>query len=95
MSDSTRITLALPTDVYQEIAAARERQEIDSVAGFVREAVEEKVARLRWQRNLAELRDEIRGARGLTLQGSKEEVIERLRETRRQIFEAEYAHLYR
>jgi hypothetical protein len=29
------------------------------------------------------------------LQGSKEEVIERLRETRRQIFETEYAHLYR
>lgn len=59
MSERTRITLALPTEFYQETSAARERREIDSVAGFIREAVEEKVARLRWQRSLAELRDEI------------------------------------
>jgi hypothetical protein len=55
----------------------------------------EKVARMRWQSNLADLRSEIREAGGLKLRGSKEDVIERLRETRRQIFEAEYAHLYR
>ena len=93
--ETTRVTLALPTDLYQEIAAAKERQETGSVAGFIREAVEEKVNRMRWQRDLAELRGEIREAGGLGLQGSKEEVIERLRETRRQIFETEYAHLYR
>ena len=94
-SDTTRVTLALPTDIYREITAAKERQETSSIAGFIREAVEEKVNRIRWQRNLAELRAEIREAGGLKLQGNKEEVIERLRETRRQIFEAEYAHLYR
>ena len=95
VSDTTRVTLMLPTDIYQEITAAKERQETSSVAGFIREAVEEKVNRMRWQRNLAELRAEIRETGGLKLQGSKEEVIERLRETRRQIFETEYAHLYR
>jgi metal-responsive CopG/Arc/MetJ family transcriptional regulator len=94
-SETTRVTLMLPTDIYQEITSAKERQETRSVAGFIREAVEEKVARMRWQRNLEDLRREIREAGGLELEGSKEEIIERLRETRREIFEAEYAHLYR
>lgn len=76
--------------IYQEIATAKERQETASIAGFIREAVEEKVARMRWRRDLAELQGEIREVGGLKLQGSKEEVIERLRETRRQTFEAEY-----
>lgn len=93
--ETTRVTLMLPTDVYQEIASAKERQETESVAGFIREAVEEKVTRMRWQRNLESLRREIREAGGLELEGSKEEVIERLRKTRREIFETEYAHLYR
>lgn len=94
-SETTRVTLMLPTDIYQEITSAKERQETRSVAGFIREAVEEKVARMRWRRNLDDLRREIREAGGLELQGNKEEIIERLRETRREIFEAEYAHLYR
>jgi hypothetical protein len=85
----------LPTDIHQEITFAKERQETRSVAAFIREAVEEKVARMRWQRNLEDLRREIREAGGLELPGSKEEIIERLRETRREIYEAEYAHLYR
>jgi len=92
---NTRITLVLPTDIYQEVEAAKERQETRSIAEFVREAVVEKVIRMRWQHNLAELRSEIRNAGGPRLRGSKEETIERLRETRRQIFETEYAHLYR
>ena len=70
-------------------------EEAPSVADFVRMAVSEKLARMRWQRNLEDLRQEIREAGGLNLRGSKEAVIERLRETWREIFETEYAHLYR
>ncbi len=95
ISETKRITLELPMDLYQEVVTAKERQETRSIAEFIREAVVEKVTRMRWQHNLAELRSEIQEAGGLKLRGSKEEVIERLRETRRQIFEAEYAHLYR
>jgi len=94
-SETRRVTLKLPADLYEEIAAVGSQEEAHSIAGFIQEAIEEKVARMRWQRNLADLRKEIRDAGGLALQGSKEEVIERLRETRRRIFEAEYAHLYR
>ena len=94
-SETTRVTLVLPNEIYQEITAAKERQETRSVAGFIRAAVEEKVNRMRWQRDLADLRSDIREAGGLRIQGSKEEILGRLRETRRKIFEAEYAHLYR
>jgi hypothetical protein len=87
VSSARRLTT---TRRYAKIVTSSE-----SVAGFIREAVEEKVTRMRWQRNLESLRREIREAGGLELEGSKEEVIERLRKTRREIFETEYAHLYR
>jgi len=92
--ETKRVTLTLPTNVYEELLEAK-GEENHSVADFVRTAVVEKLARMRWQRNLKDLRREIREAGGLELRGSKEEVIERLRETRREIFETEYAHLYR
>ena len=92
--ETKRVTLTLPINVYEELLGAKE-EEARSVADFVRAAVVEKLAKIRWQRNLEDLRREIREAGGLELIGSKEEVIERLRETRREIFETEYAHLYR
>ena len=92
--ETKRVTLTLPINVYEELLGAKE-EEAHSVADFVRAAVVEKLAKIRWQRNLEDLRREIREAGGLELRGSKEEVIERLRETRREIFETEYAHLYR
>lgn len=92
--ETKRVTLTLPTNVYEELLEAK-GEEARSVADFVRAAVLEKLARMRWQRNLEDLRREIREAGGLEVRGSKEEVIERLKETRREIFETEYAHLYR
>jgi predicted CopG family antitoxin len=92
--ETKRVTLTLPINVYEELLEVK-KEESHSVADFVRMAVSEKLTRMRWQRNLEDLRREIREAGGLELRGSKEEVIERLRETRREIFETEYAHLYR
>jgi predicted CopG family antitoxin len=92
--ETKRVTLTLPINVYEELLEVK-KEESHSVADFVRMVVSEKLTRMRWQRNLEDLRREIREAGGLELRGSKEEVIERLRETRREIFETEYAHLYR
>mgnify|MGYP006955168391 CR=1 FL=1 len=41
------------------------------------------------------LREQIRREGGLHVGATKEDVVERLRQTRREIFDAEYAHLYR
>jgi hypothetical protein len=41
------------------------------------------------------LQKQVRAAGGFQLGNTKEEVIAKLREQRQEIFEAEYAHLYR
>jgi hypothetical protein len=43
---------------------------------------------------LTALREQIRQEGGLSVGLTKEELVERLRQTRTEIFEAEYAHLY-
>jgi hypothetical protein len=48
-----------------------------------------------WLRDLTTLREQIQQEGGLPIGTTKEEVLEQLRQTRRKIFEAEYAHLYR
>ena len=48
-----------------------------------------------WLRDLAELREQIKRDGGLNVGSTKEEIVERLRQTRREIFLTEYAHLYR
>jgi metal-responsive CopG/Arc/MetJ family transcriptional regulator len=50
-----RITLTLPINVYEEVLEAK-GEEIPSIADFVRAAVLEKLARMRWQRNLEDLK---------------------------------------
>jgi hypothetical protein len=47
-----------------------------------------------WRLNLVALREQIRQDGGLQLGQTKEEALTRLRQTRYEIFEAEYAHLY-
>jgi hypothetical protein len=47
-----------------------------------------------WVRDLTALREQVHQDGGLHVGSTKDEVVERLRQTRRQIFEAEYAHLY-
>jgi hypothetical protein len=53
-----------------------------------------ELQRQAWQQEFRELQKQVRAAGGIQLGATKEEVIAKLREQRRQIFEAEYAHLY-
>jgi hypothetical protein len=48
-----------------------------------------------WVQNLIALRQQINDDGGLSLGNTQEERVAQLRQTRDQIFEAEYAHLYR
>jgi hypothetical protein len=65
------------------------------VSAVIRRLVAMANQRHAWRRDLTALRDQIREEGGLQIGTTKEEVVERLRQTRREIFEAEYAHLYR
>lgn len=90
-----QISFTLSEELYEEVVKAKEESNALSLAQFIRQLILEKLDEWRWERNLAELQQEVRESGGLELGETKEEVIERLRETRRQIFETEYAHLYR
>jgi 16S rRNA G1207 methylase RsmC len=88
------MALTLPVAVYdqlQSLAAEQGTDPADVVAQLVAAAAQQRA----WRHNLAELREQIRRDGGLHVGATKDEVVQRLRQTRREIFAAEYAHLYR
>jgi len=85
------VTLELPSSLHTDLQALAAEQDGDLVAMlslWVRQ-------RQNWLRELCELRDLIQREGGLAVGDTKEKVVEHMRKTRQEIFEAEYAHLYR
>lgn len=88
------VSLELPVSVYnklQELVTEEQSDPITVVTHLITIAHQHRS----WLRDLTELREQIQRDGGLQVGNTKEEVVERLRQTRREIFEAEYAHLYR
>lgn len=92
--DTITVTLQLPASVYTELQALARDEQTDPVEIIARLVVMARRRRV-WLRDLAALREQIRQDGGLQVGVSKDDVVERMRQTRREIFEAEYAHLYR
>ena len=88
------VTLQLPTSLYdklQELAAEEQSDPVTIITHLVTSAYQHRG----WLRDLAALREQIQQDGGLNVGSTKEEVVERLRQTRREMFDIEYAHLYR
>jgi hypothetical protein len=94
MMDKSPVTIQLPASLYAELQTLAADEQTDPVE-VIRRLVATANQRRAWRRDLTALRDQIREEGGLQIGTTKEEVVERLRQTRREIFEAEYAHLYR
>lgn len=88
------VSVELPAKLYAELQSLAAEEQTDLVELITRLLTTAGHYRA-WQQDLAALREQIRQDGGLQVSASRDEVIERLRETRRSIFEAEYAHLYR
>jgi hypothetical protein len=87
------VTLQLPLDLYQKLrslAAEGQTDLVEVIARLVTDAQQQRA----WSHDLAALRQQIQIDGGLQLE-DREERVEQLRQTRQEIFEAEYAHLYR
>ena len=87
------VTIQLPANLYAEIQSMAAEEQIDPIEvidRLVTTASQQKA----WLRDLNALREQIRQDGGLQVGSSKDEVMEKLRQTRREIFKAEYAHLY-
>jgi len=91
--DEPIVTVRLPASLYAELESLATEEQTDPV-GMIGHLVTMASQRRAWLRDLTALREEIRQAGGLRVGTTKDEVVERLRQTRREIFEAEYAHLY-
>lgn len=95
---SREIVWEVPEGLYRELMRAKEELSYPNLTALVSQAVQRYLAEVRheaWWREFRQLQQQVRATGGLGLGETKEEVIARLREQRREIFEAEYAHLYR
>ena len=88
------VTIQLPARLYNELQslAAEEHTDLVEVIDRLVTAASQYHT---WLRDLTALREQVNQNGGLRVGASKEEVVERLRQTRHEIFGAEYAHLYR
>jgi len=88
------VTFQLPAQLYadlQSLAADEQTDPVEVIACLVATARQRRA----WVQGLTALREQIRRDGGLQVGVTKDGVVEQLRQTRREIFEAEYAHLYR
>ncbi len=91
--DTHVVTVELPANIYdklQELASAEQSEPVALLNRLISLAYQQQS----WRQEVSRLREEIQQVGGLSVGSDKEAVIERLRQTRREIFDAEYAHLY-
>ena len=94
---SQEIVWEVPEGLYHELEWAQKELSYPNLVALVSQAVQRYLAEIHheaWLREFRQLQQHVRATGGLDLGETKEEVIANLREQRRQIFEAEYAHLY-
>jgi hypothetical protein len=95
MMSTTTMTIQLPADLYAELEALAQAEQTDPLT-----VLTELISGARQQRSLGqiwqELCDQVQRDGGLQNVGTTtEEIVEHMRKIREEIFEAEYAHLYR
>lgn len=101
---SKRVTLTLPIDLYNKSKKLTKAGIFHNLSELFRTAIKEEVEDIslllevkdkkkQWIEGLMEIRKEIKKAGGYNK--TKEQVIQRLREIREEIWQQEYAYRYR
>ncbi len=88
------VTINLPADLYaklEELAADSDSSPTDQIAALIEDAK----TRRAWIRALDDMSRQIQRDDNRETEPDQEEFIRQLRKARREIFDAEYAHLYR
>jgi hypothetical protein len=88
------VSLQLPASLYEKLQTIATEENTD-IAGAIAQFVAVANQQKNWLQNLTALRQQIQAEGGLQLGDTKEMIVARLHQTRQEIFEAEYAHLYR
>lgn len=82
-----------PASVYQTLGVEALKQEI--VAEVLAELTARRETPRSWREELAALQASIAAHGGLNVGETTEEIVEHMRRTRQEVWDAEYAHLYR
>jgi len=93
-----QIVWNVPDTLYQELVQAQHELEYPNLADFVGQAVQRRLSDIKteaWQRKFKQFQKQFHAAGGFGLGETKDEVISNLRKIREQVFEEEYADLYR
>ncbi len=88
----------VPEDLYHELVWAQETLAFPDLKDFITQAVQRRLAEVQretWRREFRQLQRDVHASGGFGLGQTKDEVIANLREIRQQIFEEDYADLYR
>lgn len=88
------IHMQLPEDVYFELIAIAEVDKLDPIEQ-IRAWIKQTCQQEKWRKGWRELRDEVQRTGNFDPNESIDDLVERLRKQREEIFETEYAHLYR
>jgi hypothetical protein len=92
--DTRTVTLELPDQLYTDLQSLAAENRVGLIEMLTRWATLSRQRRT-WLRGWEELGELVRQDEGLQVATTKEEIVEQMRKTRHEIFEAEYAHLYR
>jgi hypothetical protein len=88
------VSLQLPASLYEKLQTLATEENTD-VVGAIVQFVAIANQKKSWLQDLANLRQQIQTEGGLQLGNTQEEIVAKLHQTRQELFEAEYAHLYR
>jgi hypothetical protein len=85
---ATTIAVQLPAEVYTKLAQLAAEEQVDPVEVMSR-LIDTATQHRAWLRNLSALREQIEHDGGLHVGASRDEVVERMRQTRQEIFDAD------
>lgn len=88
------VTLQLPASLYADLEELANESCQDPIA-IITKWVDEIRQRRQWQQGWAELRAQVQRDGGFQMDETSEDIVALTRRSRQEIFEAEYAHLYR
>ena len=92
--DIITTTIQLPADLYGEIEAIA-IEEQSNPSEMLSDLLTKAVQQYLWRKGWRDLSALIQRDGGLNVGSTTEEIVEHMRKTRQEIFEVEYAHLYR
>ncbi|MBF0118329.1 MAG: hypothetical protein HQK79_05795 [Desulfobacterales bacterium] len=85
-------------NLYDEMIKVQEELSFPDLIDLISQAVQRYIAETQhetWRFEFRKLQKQVHSSGGFQLGQTKEQVIAKLREQRHQIFESDYAHMYR